>query len=1404
MNRFDLKLHSALFTNNAERGVKWVVETAFYTIPEETQELINKTLTEGHIANNLKEEIRLYDQEFKDFHKHLCNHYGWDKQIKLWNTNVPYIDYVLACFVWFAKNNKTEISETDIPIVKNGWPNALQHFYDLFLKNQNLEKTVEETLENGKKTHKEKNQNNESIWTSKNDKNDKVATKLNEKQEAANNGSATEKMKADEKLRKELEKQLLNLAKNKKIDFPWTNNEWKCSGEEKKLAQSSAKVFIELLASTKNDGWNKVEDMIELCRNWNWDLDKGAARVWREKLKINSKEEDIQRFYKSFQEYQSHKSGFIHLQGLMGFFVEKWIDSRDELITQLSSERSQKISKKDIRKKEKTLYEWSKPKDHRERAKFEVIKDRLKTQNDPTEKMLTLLCDFNLDGEVNTWDVWYKTWSQFAKMYRVMKGDLALNWKTLRWDEEQINAPLNNLVAYANKMGLNLSNIENEADLYNWMTWNKWYENTRQLQILLQNSPADFNDILKNWADAGKDTYDNMIAAEDLKSEEVKKAQDAANNKSNEEVDKNQADIEKICKENSSNVMQHLKTSLSSAMMSMAVNAKKDWGFGLGAGFPLDQYIKWMSAGVTIWMAGNKPNIWLFVWYDKLLKAWNTTDISLWATAGTTLFIPFVGVSAGVIQDINKKARTQSLDAKWIKKVDLTADVTVWPWVVARWGAVWFENNKKAWVEQQAQNIRTILNRQALGWIEAIKDKETPTEKERALREQLKTNFPKSSKEELNSATKSLMRIVETFPTIDSNASNAEKSKYASIIADVYTDLWRNKAIIGMTDNKWKPSWWKVWIHFMAGFLPTLSLVAKFTRYTNARAQETENSEYRRKNALENWKGNKEVSLTNKKIWEEQIKQLNSMLAVTEADWLKYEAWAKGKLWKIRISKKLWQKISVRVNPDLKWYVTKDTTSWEYLFPANATYRLTTETGWNQNTAVLNIGKYDNSSLENVHNMASDVNITDTTWMDALIWNQELTSGKTFDGQNFNTPTNNITYNEIYNDTELFTNDVINQIKTIDSWNGKRSWKRFSAVMKNKVEAINDFNKAKSSLIDVLKQKEKTFKTIIEKLKDSKTSEEDSMLIMDTIMSMSAYVDKKDVDAVKQLINRRWKSYLNLKGPNNASIFNNLYGNEQSDPRLTHATKLNNDVTSHLKWDIIWATAFYNRNNTSQWLAITWLGATRVLWWQTTKLEWEKATAAKKWFLWEWESKWAISKEKSPVERSNLSNKMTTYIESVLKWKIKKIDGTETKISEENMETLLKWEEIQIELDKPSKIVKVKLDVEYVFYLMWECANESVGMKLWNLSVMEQVDDYAKGRLITNNGDGSSTTENRTQKAVFGTSMVWSQKNQTEKKPNYDNWSTPGDSTKPINWSTPGDGTKPNNNNPSHETDGIV
>ena len=45
-----------------------------------------------------------------------------------------------------------------------------------------------------------------------------------------------EKEKTNEEITKQLETQLKQLAKNKKIDFPCTDNTWKCSRAEKRLA----------------------------------------------------------------------------------------------------------------------------------------------------------------------------------------------------------------------------------------------------------------------------------------------------------------------------------------------------------------------------------------------------------------------------------------------------------------------------------------------------------------------------------------------------------------------------------------------------------------------------------------------------------------------------------------------------------------------------------------------------------------------------------------------------------------------------------------------------------------------------------------------------------------------------------------------------------------------------------------------------------------------------------------------------------------------------------------------------------------------------------------------------------------------------------------------------------------
>ena len=213
--------------------------------------------------------------------------------------------------------------------------------------------------------------------------------------------------------------------------------------------------------------------------------------------------------------------------------------------------------------------------------------------------------------------------------------------------------------------------------------------------------------------------------------------------------------------------------------------------------------------------------------------------------------------------------------------------------------------------------------------------------------------------------------------------------------------------------------------------------------------------------------------------------------------------------------------------------------------------------------------------------------------------------------------------------------------------------------------------------------------------------------------------------------------------------------------------------------NILWATAFYNRrlDNDARWLGTTWLWITRVLWWEVVELDENDAPKAKEWFLW---SEGILKKDKQPYERNNLKNLV----------KEKLPDWAKDKLWDDNLIKILSGEEVEIKLDKSEKKVKVNMNVDYVFYLMWECANESVGMQLWDLTVVENelVDDYRQWALYLNNGDGSSAVNVSRKDAAIGISVGGKkkeEKKEEEKKPDYTDWSDPSD------WTGGEDNTKP-------------
>jgi hypothetical protein len=80
------------------------------------------------------------------------------------------------------------------------------------------------------------------------------------------------------------------------------------------------------------------------------------------------------------------------------------------------------------------------------------------------------------------------------------------------------------------------------------------------------------------------------------------------------------------------------------------------------------------------------------------------------------------------------------------------------------------------------------MKNQAKGRIESLKGAE---KKEDALRKALRAEFPKTSDEELNAATRNLLSIIQQFK-IDEKTTAKDFDTYAQIVADVYSEQWRN------------------------------------------------------------------------------------------------------------------------------------------------------------------------------------------------------------------------------------------------------------------------------------------------------------------------------------------------------------------------------------------------------------------------------------------------------------------------------------------------------------------------------------------------------------------------------------------------------------------------------------
>ena len=149
------------------------------------------------------------------------------------------------------------------------------------------------------------------------------------------------------------------------------------------------------------------------------------------------------------------------------------------------------------------------------------------------------------------------------------------------------------------------------------------------------------------------------------------------------------------------------------------------------------------------------------------------------------------------------------------------------------------------------------------------------------------------------------------------------------------------------------------------------------------------------------------------------------------------------------------------------------------------------------------------------------------------------------------------------------------------------------------------------------------------------------------------------------------------------------------------------NLIRRIEQNLFGMTAFYHyTNKEGRWYSMTQMWATNVLaikgdpnsW--VRKIEGNDLLATKNWF-------W------------NNLDKSGPHKEILKKTLEKQIDIDGLKLTDENLKELLSWNTIDI-LDQK---VKIKLNLEYVFYLLWECANESIGINLEWIEVSTKIAD---------------------------------------------------------------------------------
>lgn len=251
----------------------------------------------------------------------------------------------------------------------------------------------------------------------------------------------------------------------------------------------------------------------------------------------------------------------------------------------------------------------------------------------------------------------------------------------------------------------------------------------------------------------------------------------------------------------------------------------------------------------------------------------------------------------------------------------------------------------------------------------------------------------------------------------------------------------------------------------------------------------------------------------------------------------------------------------------------------------------------------------------------------------------------------------------------------------------------------------NDYDNAFDALKKILNWKLNTpeFEALKTYMESENITPVAKILIVDRFKAIFSYNDKlvNPYNLWLQLAHR-WNVYKQLKWYDQSVDFPLT---SDFDYRSMVQSSLNELPTfkRELIPDLVWMTAFYRLWNKNAWRSymMTELWWTSVLWSAARPIETADLNATKEWFL--------ANLDKSWVHKELLKNSLLIQINDKLpEW------DRISEMSDDTLKAILNWWE---NIDIWWKNIKISCNPTYMFYLLWECANESIWVRLWKISI---------------------------------------------------------------------------------------